>query len=98
MMYGTVARFTAKPGSEDALRELSRSGDPENARGYRFHHIYKLDKGDNEYILVVGFDDKESYFANANSPEQNEFYEKFRSLLASDPEWMDGEIVDSGSA
>jgi heme-degrading monooxygenase HmoA len=97
-MYGTVARFTAKPNSEEALRELNRSEDVEDTAGYRFHHVYKLDSGNDEYILVVGFEDRDSYVANANSPESNEFYEKFRALLVSDPQWMDGEIIDSGSA
>jgi quinol monooxygenase YgiN len=97
-MYGTVARFTAKPNSEDALRELTSAEDPSSSEGYRFHYVYKLDSGNDEYILVVGFEDKDSYVANANSPDQNEFYEKFRALLVSDPQWMDGEIIDSGSA
>jgi len=97
-MYGTVARFTAKPNSEGALRELTRMEDPADTAGYAFHHVYKLDAGGDQYILVAGFKDKESYVANANSPEQNEFYEKFRALLVSDPEWMDGEIIDSGTA
>jgi quinol monooxygenase YgiN len=96
-MYGTVARFTAKPGSEEELIKLGRDGG-DDPGGYLFHHVYKLDKGENEYILVVGFKDKESYVSNANSPEQNEFYTTFRSLLVSDPEWMDGEIIDSGPA
>ncbi len=97
-MYGTVARFTAKPGSEAALLELTRDDDPSETPGYAFHHVYRLDAGSDQYILVAGFKDKEAYFANANSPEQNDFYEKFRALLVSDPEWMDGEIIDSGTA
>ncbi|CAN5644576.1 hypothetical protein BH23CHL4_BH23CHL4_09150 [soil metagenome] len=97
-MYGTVARFTGKQGAEQALRDLTSAEDPKSSAGYAFHHIYKLDSGENDFILVVGFEDKDAYVANANSPEQNEFYEKFRSLLTADPEWMDGEIIDSGSA
>ena len=97
-MYGTVARFTAKPNSEGALRELTRAEDPSDSDGYAFHYIYRLDSGNDQYILVAGFKDKDSYVANANSPEQNEFYQKFRALLISDPEWADGEIIDSGTA
>jgi hypothetical protein len=94
-MFGTVARFTAKPGSEDALRELTRDEGDAPGQGHVFHAVYKLDKGEDDYILVAGFRDRESYVANAESPEQNEFYQKFRALLVSDPEWMDGEIVDA---
>jgi quinol monooxygenase YgiN len=97
-MYGTIARFRAKPGSEADLIALSSDDSGPNADGYAFHHVYRLDSGNDEYMLVVGFRDRESYMANANSPEQNEFYEKFRALLAADPEWHDGEIVDSQTA
>jgi quinol monooxygenase YgiN len=97
-MYGTIARLKARPGTEADLIALSGDGNGPNADGYLFHHVYRLDSGNDEYMLVVGFRDKASYVTNANSPEQNEFYEKFRALLVSDPEWHDGEIVDSQTA
>lgn len=96
-MYGTVAKFTVKPGSEDALRELTAMEDY-SPPGYLGHMVYRLDSGNNEYLLTVAFADKDSYFANANSPDQNDFYEKFRALLTADPIWMDGEIIDAKTA
>jgi hypothetical protein len=39
------------------------------------------------------FDSKESYFANAASPEQHASYRRLRELLTDDPEWHDGEVV-----
>jgi hypothetical protein len=42
---------------------------------------------------VVVFKDKESYFANANSPEQNTRYEAMLTMLDGAPEWHDGEIL-----
>jgi len=93
-MYGTVARFTGKPSSEEALRALTAMEGDQPA-GMVFYHVYKLDAGGDQYVMVVGFEDKDSYFTNANSPESNQFYEKFRALLISDPEWLDGEIVES---
>ena len=55
------------------------------------------DVGANEYMLVVGFDNREAYRANANDPRMNERYLQYRELLEADPEWHDGEIVYSST-
>jgi hypothetical protein len=54
-----------------------------------------MDANPDEYYLVVGFESKESYTANAASPEQHERYQRYRAWLTEDPEWHDGEIVQS---
>ena len=92
-MYGTVARMKVKPGKDDAFRAFGErvAGNP--PPGMVFDVIYKLDDAPNEYMLVVGFADKEAYVANSKSPEQKKDYEEYRALLAADPEWHDGEIV-----
>jgi heme-degrading monooxygenase HmoA len=66
-----------------------------NIPGYLFDYVFKLDKGENEYILVVGFESREAYQANANDPGQHERYLQYRELLEAEPEWNDGEIVHS---
>ena len=48
-----------------------------------------------EHVIVVVFENKEAYRANADSPEQDARYQKLRALLEDDPEWNDGEIVYS---
>jgi hypothetical protein len=45
--------------------------------------------------MVVAFESKDAYWANARSPEQDARFKEMRALLASDPEWHDGEIVGS---
>jgi antibiotic biosynthesis monooxygenase (ABM) superfamily enzyme len=93
-MYGTVARFRIKPGMEQRLLQLNESYKGLDVPGYRGETVYRLDSGSNEYIMAVVFDNKETYMANAQSPDQHQRYLDFRELLDSDPEWMDGEIVD----
>jgi antibiotic biosynthesis monooxygenase (ABM) superfamily enzyme len=93
-MYGTVARMRLKPGAEQRMMELSREEET-LIPGFLFQHVYRLDSGNNEYILVVAFDSRESYVANANSPEQHQRYLEYRELLEADPEWQDGEIIYS---
>ena len=97
-MYGTIYRFEPKPGKEaEALRFLAFETQQDIARlkaaGMVAASVYKLDKG--AYMGVVAFENKEKYVANANDPAQDQWYQQFRELLASDPEWNDGEIVGS---
>ena len=94
-MYGTVARVRVKPGKEQEF--LKMADEASSISGFAFNHTYKLDGGNNEYILVAGFESKDAYVKNANSPEQHQRYLQYRELLESDPEWNDGEIV-SGQA
>jgi quinol monooxygenase YgiN len=88
-MYGTVAKFKAKKGALEALKQMEER----TPSGFVRSIVYRLDKDPNEFILVVIFKDKESYFANAESPQQHEEYMRFRAQLKADPEWNDGEIV-----
>jgi hypothetical protein len=41
-------------------------------------------------FLVAVFTDRDSYVANAESPEQDARYRELRELLEDDPDWMDG--------
>jgi quinol monooxygenase YgiN len=91
MLYGTVAKMKILPGKEADLKNLGRQQPP----GLVFEHIYKLDSGNDEYMLIVGFESKEAYKKNAESPEMHQMYLEYRKFLAADPEWHDGEIVQS---
>ena len=98
-MYGTVARLRVKSGMAKELERYVREATAEIAtgtlRGLVFEHVYRLDADPDAYILVVAFESKDAYAANAGSPEQHERYLRFRELLGADPEWHDGEIVFS---
>src|SRR5687767_7717020 len=95
-MYGTICRFMAKPGMAMQMEALSKEFDSANIPGSRGEYIYRMDNP-NEYYLVVIFDSEEAYKRNAASPDQDERYQKFRALLASDPEWHDGEIIHANA-
>ena len=43
--------------------------------------------------MAVVFDSKESYRANAEDPAQDQRFRQLQSLLASEPEWHDGEVM-----
>lgn len=95
-MYGTVATLRIKPGSEAKLNQLTESWWRERApkiKGAVSETIYRTDRDPNEYIMAVLFEDKESYLANANDPEQDRWYQELRGLLEADPTWSDGEAI-----
>lgn len=100
-MYGTVAHVRPKPGEAEALIKMSqdwtRSRAPK-ARGFVADYLFQSEKNPDEYLLVAIFEDRESYFANAQDPEQDRWYQQMRSHLQEDPVWEDGEIVFAQTA
>jgi quinol monooxygenase YgiN len=94
-MYGTIARFRLKPGVKDQFVELMDSMGEAVIPGWVADYYIQMDTDPDEVYLVAIFRDKETYIANADSPEQHERYLKFRSFLVADPEWHDGVIVSA---
>lgn len=93
-MYGTIAKFRVKAGKEQALRELSQR-DIEKIPGIVFENVFRMDDDPRNLYIVVGFESKEAYRKNAESPEQHQRYLKYLELLEEEPEWHDGEIIES---
>lgn len=98
-MYGTVARMRVKAGQEKALTAMMDVWNKERrpkVKGAKGTYVYQLDKNPREFIMAVVFEDKKSYVDNAHSPDQDKWYQGYRKLLETDPEWNDGEIVWTG--
>lgn len=94
-MYGTIAHFRLKPGVKQEFIETMDSFGDAAIPGWLADYYFQMDAGGDEFYLVAIFHDRETYLANANSPEQHERYLKFRSFLIADPEWHDGEVVSA---
>ena len=92
-MYGTVARMRVKPGKEAEFLADARAEEEVRIPGYIGMLVYRMDRVLNEYMVAVVFTDEDSYFRNADSPEQEARYYRMREFLEADPEWYDGEIV-----
>lgn len=95
-MYGSIARLKPKPGQESAVVELMREwaqGRGAKVGGFESSLVYRPDDRPEELVMVVAFADKASYDANADDPEQDKWYQRFREALQEDPAWEDGEIV-----
>jgi hypothetical protein len=92
-MYGTIAKLVTKPG---ALEEIKRMETGRRPAGYVGSYVYQSDQDSNELWLVVLFENKETYMANADSSEQGAEFRRLMNYLVTEPEWHDGEIVFSG--
>ena len=91
-MYGTIARVKIDPAKVEELKALGRRIGV--APGQIARYVYQMDANPGELFLVVVFESREAYWANAQSPEQNQRFQEMRALMLADPEWHDGEIVD----
>jgi antibiotic biosynthesis monooxygenase (ABM) superfamily enzyme len=85
-----------KPGSESKMKDLVKSYAAINIPGHVSTTVYRLDSGNDEYLMSVVFSDKAAYEKNADSPEQNKRFQEMMTLLAGEPQWMDGEIIHHG--
>jgi antibiotic biosynthesis monooxygenase (ABM) superfamily enzyme len=95
-MYGTIARFRVKSGAESQLVQLQHEFEALKVPGYVKSTVYRMDADPGEYYLAVVFDSRESYVANANSPEQDARFRAMLSLMDGEPQWHDGEIIYVG--
>jgi heme-degrading monooxygenase HmoA len=78
---------------EKQLVEFSRMESALKIPGFIAQYVYRMDVDPDVYFLVVMFESREAYVANADSPEQDARFRQFRSMLLADPEWHDGEVV-----
>lgn len=92
-MFGTVARLSVKPGMESRIQDLMNEYERLDIPGFVATYVYRMDDNSSEYYLATVWQDRDSYFANANSPAQDSRYRKLRDCLTGDPEWHDGELV-----
>lgn len=91
-MYGTIARFRIKPGMEEqflAFIQRESTKDP----GQVAEYFYRPDAEPATCLMVVVFESKASYLANAQRPETHARYMRGLEYLTSEPEWQDGEVV-----
>ena len=95
-MYGTIFRMKVKKGQEQELVEMFNEWDRQRkpkVKGALGGLLLLPDKKSGEVVGVAIFQNKATYEANANDPEQDKWYKRLRELLTADPEWEDGEYI-----
>ena len=97
-MYGTIARIRPQPGKIAELQALNDEWNRHRRpkiQGVVGDYLFRPENRLDELIMVAIFADKASYVANAQDPEQDEWYQRFRALLEDDPVWEDGEFIET---
>jgi heme-degrading monooxygenase HmoA len=89
-LYGTVAKMKLKPGAEGKLMESMEGVTPP---GQVATFVFKSDADPNVHFVTTVFESKDAYKKFADSPEQDKRFRQMRELLATEPEWHDGEVV-----
>lgn len=95
-MYGTVAKLKLKPGSLEAVKQVTdeiERGPRTVTIGHIATYLYLADNEPDTVYLVVIFESREAYHKNAQSEEQNAEYERLAVHFAAPPEWHDGEVI-----
>ena len=81
----------------DALRRVEGAfslvmmSNDRRPKGMVAPYLLSEDASETVWGLAV-FEDQQTYRDNANDPEQDVQYRRFRELLEADPEWHDGSI------
>ncbi len=92
-MYGTIAKMRAKIGAEQEFLRIAQEVESVPVAGVIAVYVYQMDADSRDFYMMAMFDSKESYVANANSPEQHQRFLKMMTVLESEPEWHDGTVV-----
>ena len=93
-MYGTIANVRVKVGHEDRIKRLMQQWNTERkpkVKGALPGYVFQLERDPQDWIMVALFQDKESYVANANDPEQDRWFRQMMEHLEGEPQWHDGE-------
>jgi quinol monooxygenase YgiN len=88
-MYGTIARMKTRPGALQAIKEMEMH----HPKGMVATYVYQMDNHPDELWMVVLFENKAAYRANAESPEQDKEFRNLMKNLVEEPAWHDGEVV-----
>ena len=96
-MYGTVAHIRVKVGHEDGLKQTMRDWNTERkpkVAGAMSGYLYQLDSDPQDWTMVALFQDKETYRANADDPDQDRWFRRLMEHLEAEPQWHDGEAFE----
>src|SRR5438094_10381897 len=94
-MFGTIGRAHIKPENRQKFVDTINAPEGLSVPGFRRAYVMFPENRENEVILVAMFEDADSYWKNADDPAQHERYLQYRALLEDDPEWSDGEWMES---
>jgi hypothetical protein len=94
-MYGTVGRVRIKKEKQQEFLDTIMGQPNDSVAGFKQAFVMFPENREGEAILVAMFEDRDSYWKNANDPAQDERYREFSKYFEGEPEWSDGEWLSS---
>ncbi|MFI5313086.1 MAG: hypothetical protein ACHQ06_02870 [Candidatus Dormibacteria bacterium] len=94
-MYGSVSSYRIKPGSEEAVKALSRELVDDPPPGFVCSYTYRLDSGNDEYITAAMWTDRETYAKNSEDERQQRWFQRVQEHMVGAPSWNDGEVIQA---
>jgi|TARA_B110000438_G_C15569392_1_gene544717 hypothetical protein len=91
-MYGTIFNLDVKDGHKESLLNIMQQNDRVPEGMVAWFLMNPSDEG-KDLIGVAVFENKESHLANAENPDQHDYFVEMMKHLNSEPTWTDGEYV-----
>ena len=91
-MYGTIFNLNVKKGHKDELIKMMKEND-RKPDGMVAWFLMNPDDDGKDMVGVAIFKNKEAHLANANNPDQHDYFVEMMSHLNSEPTWTDGTYV-----
>ena len=91
-MYGTIFNLNVKKGHKDELIKMMKENDRMPHRMVARFLMNQDDDGKHMLGIAI-FTNKEAHLANANNPDQHDYFVEMMSHLNSEPTWTDGTYV-----
>lgn len=92
-MFGTVAKYTLKPGHEQQFTKEMESFEKDPPAGWVYHTVFRSTTEPDELWMSVVFESEDAYKKNADSPDMDREYRKMLEHLQREPEWHDGHVI-----
>jgi quinol monooxygenase YgiN len=93
MYYGTIAKYTLKPGHEKQFMGDMEGFEESPPAGWIYHTIFRSTTNPNEIWMSVVFESEAAYKKNADSPDMDKEYRRMLEHLEHEPEWHDGNVI-----
>jgi hypothetical protein len=94
-MYGTMGLIKVKKENQQKLVETLNAQRNPDIQGFRQAFVMFPENHEGTGILVAMFEDRDSYWKNADDPEQDKRYREFAQYFEGEPTWHDGEWIES---
>jgi hypothetical protein len=94
-VYGTVGRVRIKPENREKFRQTLEAQGYAGVPGFHKAWLMFPENGTDDALMVVFFEDRDAYWKNASDPQQDKRYQEFAQYFESEPEWHDGEWLES---